>query len=81
MVDNKSSKTIDNNCSTDAIAVVVGKLPNARFKLQLLDQRIIEGFISGKIRTRRIHIQLGDKVKVDHSGRIIYRFLQKDNVK
>ncbi|MEZ0180058.1 translation initiation factor IF-1 ['Camptotheca acuminata' phytoplasma] len=56
-------------------AIVVGILPNAKFKVELPDKRVIVAYISGKIRINKIRILLGDKVKVDYKGRIIYRYI------
>ncbi|QTX02799.1 translation initiation factor IF-1 [Candidatus Phytoplasma luffae] len=56
-------------------ALVVGILPNSKFKLELPDKRVIIAYISGKIRTNKIRILLGDKVKVDYRGRIIFRYI------
>ena len=67
----------------DAIEVegiVVEKLPNAMFKVELLDNKhIITAHISGKLRLNFIRIIVGDKVLVEMSpydltkGRIIWR--------
>ncbi|MGM1459011.1 MAG: translation initiation factor IF-1 [Columbia Basin potato purple top phytoplasma] len=67
---------VNDNKVSDAI--VIAALPNATFKLKLPDDRVIIAHISGKIRTRRINILVGDKVQVDYKGRIIYR-LKKES--
>ncbi|MDC9031963.1 translation initiation factor IF-1 [Columbia Basin potato purple top phytoplasma] len=67
---------VNDNKVSDAI--VIAALPNATFKLKLPDDRVIIAYISGKIRTRRINILVGDKVQVDYKGRIIYR-LKKES--
>ncbi|MDV3167860.1 MAG: translation initiation factor IF-1 [Candidatus Phytoplasma stylosanthis] len=68
---------INNENTVDAI--VVGVLPNAKFKLKLPDDRIIISYISGKIRVNKIGILLGDKVKVDNKGRIVFRYIDKNS--
>ncbi|MCL2397102.1 MAG: translation initiation factor IF-1 [Defluviitaleaceae bacterium] len=66
----------------DAIEVegiVVEKLPNAMFKVELENKHIITAHISGKLRLNFIKIIVGDKVLVEMSpydltkGRIIWR--------
>jgi translation initiation factor IF-1 len=59
-------------------AIVIKLLPNAKFKLKLIsNDKIITGFISGKLYINNIRILLGDKVQVDSNGRIIYRYIEK----
>ena len=59
--------------------VVVEKLPNAMFKVELENGHIVLAHISGKLRMNFIKILPGDKVKVELSpydlnrGRIIWR--------
>jgi translation initiation factor IF-1 len=66
----------------DAIEVegiVVEKLPNAMFKVELENKHIITAHISGKLRLNFIRIIPGDKVLIEMSpydltkGRIIWR--------
>jgi translation initiation factor IF-1 len=66
----------------DAIEVegiVVEKLPNAMFKVELENKHVITAHISGKLRLNFIKIIPGDKVLVEMSpydltkGRIIWR--------
>ena len=58
---------------------VLEALPNAFFKIELLDGRQITGFLYGKMRMNRITILPGDRVSVEMTpydeskGRIIYR--------
>lgn len=58
---------------------VIETLPNAIFKVQLESGPIILGHLSGKMRTNRITIILGDAVDIEMSpydltkGRIVYR--------
>lgn len=61
--------------------VVVENLPNARFRVKLVEGDIeILAHVSGKMRMHYIRILPGDKVKVELSpydltkGRIVYRF-------
>ena len=55
-------------------------LPNALFKIELENESIILGHISGKMRKNNINILLGDTVQIEIStydlskGRIIYRY-------
>lgn len=67
---------------TDAIEVegiVVEKLPNAMFKVELENKHIVLAHISGKLRMNFIKILPGDKVKIELSpydltkGRITWR--------
>ncbi|MGX7591214.1 translation initiation factor IF-1 [Candidatus Karelsulcia muelleri] len=60
--------------------IVKQALPNATFKVQLKDKRIVTGYIKGKMRRNYIKIFPGDKVKLHISyydltkARIIYRY-------
>nr|YP_008964901.1 translation initiation factor 1 [Schwalbea americana]CDJ38663.1 translation initiation factor 1 [Schwalbea americana] len=60
--------------------LVTESLPNGMFRVQLENEDVILGYISGKIRRSLIRILPGDKVKIEISlydltkGRIIYRF-------
>lgn len=59
--------------------IVKETLPNALFRVELEDGRVILAHISGKMRKYRIRVLPGDKVKVETSpydpnrGRITYR--------
>ena len=59
--------------------VVVEKLPNAMFKVELENGHVVLAHISGKLRMNFIKILPGDKVTVEMSpydlskGRIIWR--------
>ena len=59
--------------------VVVEKLPNAMFKVELVNKHIVLATISGKLRMNYIRILPGDKVTMEMSpydlskGRIIWR--------
>lgn len=59
--------------------VVLESLPDAKFKVQLEDKRIILAHLAGRLRMYRIKILPGDTVTVELSpydetkGRIIYR--------
>ena len=59
--------------------VVVEALPNAAFKVQLENGKVILAHISGKLRMNYIRILPGDKVTIELSpydltkGRIIWR--------
>ena len=58
---------------------VVDALPNAQFKVELENGKVILCVISGKLRTNYIRVLPGDKVKVELSpydltkGRITWR--------
>ena len=60
--------------------VVVEKLPNAMFKVELENGHIVLAHISGKLRMNFIKILPGDKVTLEMSpydlskGRIIWRY-------
>ena len=67
---------------TDVIeieGVVVEKLPNAMFKVELENGHIVLAHISGKLRMNFIKILPGDKVTIEMSpydlskGRIVWR--------
>ena len=59
--------------------VVVEKLPNAMFKVELENNHVVLAHISGKLRMNFIKILPGDKVTIELSpydltkGRIIWR--------
>lgn len=59
--------------------VVVEKLPNAMFKVELENGHIVLAYISGKLRMNFIKILPGDKVTLEMSpydlskGRIVWR--------
>lgn len=58
---------------------VIDVLPNATFKIKLITNNIVMGYISGKMRQNDIKILLGDTVEIEFSpydltkGRIIRR--------
>ena len=59
--------------------VIIEKLPNAMFKVELENGHVVLAHISGKLRMNFIRILQGDKVKIELSpydltkGRIIWR--------
>ena len=59
--------------------IVKETLPNALFRVELEDGRLIWAYISGKMRKYRIRVLPGDKVRVEMSpydpdrGRVTYR--------
>jgi len=67
----------DGNIEVEGI--VVDKLPNATFKVELENKHVITAHISGKLRMNFIRIIPGDKVLIEMSpydltkGRIIWR--------
>lgn len=80
--DKKSGNQEVNMSKADVIeieGVVVEKLPNAMFKVELENGHIVLAHISGKLRMNFIKILPGDKVTLEMSpydlskGRIIWR--------
>ncbi|WCJ18609.1 Translation initiation factor IF-1 chloroplastic [Euphorbia peplus] len=65
---------------------VTESLPNGMFRVQLDNQDLIIGYISGKIRKNYVRILPGDRVRVEVSrydssrGRIIYRLRNRDPI-
>ena len=61
------------------VLVVLEKLPNAMFKVELENKHVVLAHISGKLRMNFIRILPGDKVTIELSpydldkGRIIWR--------
>ena len=59
--------------------IVLEKLPNAMFKVELANKHVVLAHISGKLRMNFIRILPGDKVTIELSpydlskGRIIWR--------
>ena len=60
---------------------MIDVLPGDKFKIALQTGKIVDGYISGKIRKNKIRILLGDRVDIELSiydltkGRIIYRHI------
>nr|QKV47893.1 translation initiation factor 1 [Corallorhiza trifida] len=65
--------------------LITESLPNGMFRVQLDNEDLILGYISGRIRRSFIRILTGDRVKIEMSrydstrGRIIYRLRKKDS--
>nr|YP_010516355.1 Translational initiation factor [Striga asiatica]UXL88515.1 Translational initiation factor [Striga asiatica] len=65
--------------------LIIESLRNGMFRVQVDNEDVILGYISGKIRRGFIRILPGDKVKIEGSrydltkGRIIYRLPNKDS--
>lgn len=63
----------------NAEGVILEALPGAIFKVKLDDDREILAYVAGKMRTRRIRVMPGDRVKLelssptDERGRIVWR--------
>lgn len=63
----------------EAEGVVVEVLGNSNFKVEIMNSHIILAYVSGKLRSNKIRVLLGDKVKVEMSpydltkGRIVWR--------
>ena len=47
--------------------IVIDVLPNAMFRVELPNDQIVIGYISGKMRKHAIKILLGDTVEVEFS--------------
>jgi len=58
---------------------VLENLPNANFRVELDDKRVVLCHLSGKMRINRIKVIPGDRVKIEttpydeNKGRIVYR--------
>jgi translation initiation factor IF-1 len=58
---------------------VIENLPNATFRVELDDKRVVLCHLSGKMRINRIKVIPGDRVKIEttpydeNKGRIVYR--------
>jgi len=58
---------------------VLENLPNATFRVELDDKRVVLCHLSGKMRINRIKVIPGDRVKIEttpydeNKGRIVYR--------
>lgn len=63
----------------EAEGVVVEVLGNSNFKVEIMNSHVILAYVSGKLRSNKIRILLGDKVKIEMSpydltkGRIVWR--------
>ena len=63
----------------EAEGEVVEVLGNMTFKVKIMNMHVITAYISGKLRTNKIRILVGDNVKVEMSpydltkGRIVWR--------
>ncbi|RAM57764.1 hypothetical protein DH96_01540 [Candidatus Phytoplasma oryzae] len=72
-IKNKENKKAKKENYYDAI--VLSLLPNTKFKLMLLsNQKIVIGYLAGKLYKNNIRILKGDKVQIDHKIRIMYRY-------
>uniref|UniRef100_UPI0030E5E8BC translation initiation factor 1 n=1 Tax=Selenicereus megalanthus TaxID=1195127 RepID=UPI0030E5E8BC len=65
--------------------LIIQSFPNAMFHVRLDNDKVILGYISGKIRRSSTRILPGDRVKIEVSpydttkGRIIYRFPRENS--
>jgi translation initiation factor IF-1 len=64
----------------EATGTIIENLPASKFLVKLdLNDVVIEGFLSGKMRQNKIRVLTGDKVKLEMSpydltkGRIVFR--------
>ena len=69
----------DNSEKIEIEGIVKEALPNASFRVEIGQGKIILGVVSGKMRMNHIRILPGDKVKIELSpydltkGRIVFR--------
>jgi translation initiation factor IF-1 len=66
----------ENNLETGTI---LEALPNAQFRVELNDKRVVLAYLSGKMRLHHIKVLVGDTVSVKlddygERGRIVKRF-------
>jgi len=59
--------------SIEMEGTIVDTLPNTMFRVELENGHVVTAHISGKMRKNYIRILTGDKVKVELTGRIVYR--------
>ena len=52
----------NNNIET---GVVLEALPNAQFRIELSDKRVVLAYLSGKMRIHRIRVLVGDNVTLE----------------
>jgi translation initiation factor IF-1 len=45
--------------------LVLEALPNAEFKIELEDKKIIHGYLGGRMKLNRIRVLVGDKVQLE----------------
>ncbi len=63
----------------DVEGEIVDVLSNGNFKVKIMNNHFITAYVSGKLRTNKIRVLLGDKVKVEMTpydltkGRIVWR--------
>ena len=78
----QSGSREDKSARKDCIEVegrIIESLPNATFRVELLNGKVIWAHVSGKIRKNYVRCLVGDRVKVEMSpydlnkGRITYR--------
>jgi translation initiation factor IF-1 len=65
--------------SIEVMGVVIEKLPDGKFSVQLDQERMVLAHLAGKLRQNRIRVLAGDRVTLELSpydltkGRITYR--------
>jgi len=69
---------MDDQKKNESTGIVLEALPNAQFRIQLPDERVILAYLSGKMRMHHIKVLVGDSVSVilddyGERGRIIKR--------
>ena len=76
----KGERVVSNEDAIEVEGLVVEPLPNAMFRVQMVNGHKVLAHVSGKMRMHRIRILPGDKVTMQLSpydltrGRITYRF-------
>jgi translation initiation factor IF-1 len=68
----------NNNKKEKVNGVVIEALPDANFRVELEDGRVILAYLAGKMRISYVKVTIGDKVALEISpdgsrGRIVYR--------
>lgn len=61
-----SENSTKNQGKNDSLAngVIIESLPNATFKVEMEDEKVVFAYLSGKMRLHRIKVLVGDKVEV-----------------
>ena len=63
-MDSDKGKDVKGKEGSSRVGVIVESLPNATFRVQLDDDKLVLVYLSGKMRLHRIKVLIGDKVEV-----------------
>lgn len=63
-MDSDKAKDVKGDLGSSRVGVIVESLPNATFRVQLDDDKLVLVYLSGKMRLHRIKVLIGDKVEV-----------------